>query len=433
MKNIQAWIGIMVLAALCLAFYKPNDVQYDGKHFVIAFQHPLLNVTQEPHKTRSSELTKKLTVKSTTAKTTSSTSTVTVNDKPILLLSWNKGYDRYVFNEGNHDFLTCPQTKCQVTHNRSLVDKADAVMFHGMHMDMGDVKQLESIRNSSKAIFIFHVNESPTMTNSLGEWANDFFDMTMTYRRDSDIFHALYQIVPKSVTPPVEMQGKWLQPTFGHLTNTSYYTTGKTKLAAWLVSKCSTNGKREYYVKHLKRFMPVDTFGRCASRPLPMTVGNKNVVDSRVDIYADLLEPYFFYLSFENTRCRYYITEKFYNAMSANAVPVVFGPDRSDYEAVAPAHSFIHVADFQSAEKLAKYLRYLTTNHTAYVEYFWWKKFYVVQKTRFKCNACDRLHQIKNGIFRTKRIRDFNQYWKLDAQCNTQQSSPWHLLTPKHG
>lgn len=43
------------------------------------------------------------------------------------------------------------------------------------------------------------------------------------------------------------------------------------------------------------------------------------------------------------------------------------------YERVAPAHSFIHVDDFDSPKSLANYLRYLDRNDTAYNEYFRWK------------------------------------------------------------
>jgi len=54
-------------------------------------------------------------------------------------------------------------------------------------------------------------------------------------------------------------------------------------------------------------------------------------------------------------------------------VPVVMGARKSDYAAVAPPHSFIHVEDFSSAAQLAQYLLRLNASDSEYNEYFAWK------------------------------------------------------------
>ena len=46
----------------------------------------------------------------------------------------------------------------------------------------------------------------------LGNWSRNFFDATMTYRRDADIFNALYQIVPTVPMTPLDIQGRWRIP-----------------------------------------------------------------------------------------------------------------------------------------------------------------------------------------------------------------------------
>lgn len=56
-----------------------------------------------------------------------------------------------------------------------------------------------------------------------------------------------------------------------------------------------------------------------------------------------------------------------------NVVPVVMGAIRSDYEAVAPPHSFIHVEDFRSARDLAGYLLRLNASDNQYNEYMAWR------------------------------------------------------------
>ena len=56
---------------------------------------------------------------------------------------------------------------------------------------------------------------------------------------------------------------------------------------------------------------------------------------------------YKFYLAFENSKCRDYVTEKFYNALLYSMVPVVYGG--GDYEALgAPPNSYIDARNFTS-------------------------------------------------------------------------------------
>ena len=192
---------------------------------------------------------------------------------------------------------------------------------------------------------------------------------------------------------------------------------GKVKMATWLVSKCHTSGQREKYVSELQKHVDIEVFGRCGLKP---------ILPRSKAAYHNLLPPYFFYLSFENTRCKDYISEKFYNVYySSAAVPVVFGPPKKDYEAVAPPHSFLHISDFANAQALADYMHYLARNLTAYAEYFWWTTFYKVRETDRACSLCDKLQQIRSGHVKTHRIPDFNHYWTTEADCNNPDNAPW--------
>ena len=339
--------------------------------------------------------------------------------QPILILHWNKAYDKYVFL--NEDLEQCPSL-CTVTTDRSRALEADVITFHGMHFMMKHKsKKLTDLRKASNATFVFHVREPPTLTKNLGNWSYDFFDATMTYRFDSTIFNALYEIVRKNVIAPREMSGRWIKKpdlikadlqSFKH----------KTKLASWLVSKCVTPGKREIFVNELQKWMRVDTFGKCGQRISP-----RKDSDSNVEVYRKLLRPYFFYLSFENTRCKNYISEKFYHVLASGAaIPVVFGPSKKNYEAVAPPKSFIHVSDFKNAKALAKYLNQLSSNLTSYAEYFWWNEFYEVKRTELVCSTCEKLSRIRKSPTK-HRIKDFNGFWVNEAECNSPKTSPWNL------
>ena len=55
-------------------------------------------------------------------------------------------------------------------------------------------------------------------------------------------------------------------------------------------------------------------------------------------------------------------------------MPIVMGAPPEDYAAVAPPHSFVHVDWFSSPKALADYLHYLNSNHSAYNEYFAWRR-----------------------------------------------------------
>ena len=155
--------------------------------------------------------------------------------------------------------------------------------------------------------------------------------------------------------------------------------------------------------------------------------------DKNLGIYKKLLRSYYFYLSFENTRCKDYISEKFYNVLAtASAIPIVFGPSKSEYEAVAPPYSFIHVNDFKNPEDLADYMNYLIDNTTAYMEYFWWTSYYTVKRTELICSFCEKMYNLRSSAAgqntQTKRIEDFNDYWVNKADCNNPQTAPWQII-----
>nr|XP_023696434.1 alpha-(1,3)-fucosyltransferase 7-like [Paramormyrops kingsleyae] len=89
----------------------------------------------------------------------------------------------------------------------------------------------------------------------------------------------------------------------------------------------------------------------------------------------------YFYLAFENSVYRDYITEKLWNnALLAGSVPVVLGPPRANYEAFIPKDSFIHVDDFNSIKELADFLNQLASDKERYESYFRWRRDYDVQK-----------------------------------------------------
>ncbi|XP_072701560.1 4-galactosyl-N-acetylglucosaminide 3-alpha-L-fucosyltransferase FUT6-like isoform X2 [Ciconia boyciana] len=255
----------------------------------------------------------------------------------ILLWKWPFGH--------HFNFINCSElystSDCHFTVNRSWSHKADAVIMH--HRDVcRDTEGLAQLPRLPSQRWIWFNLESPSHSPNLGAMDN-LFNLTMSYRRDSDIFtpygelQLLGQPQPLSIPP-------------------------KTKLVAWVVSNWRAGSYRVKYYQELKKHIAVDVYGR-HHLPLPL------------DKLLPTVSQYNFYLAFENSRHEDYITEKLWrNALSSGTVPVVLGPPRENYERFLPPDSFIHVDDFASAGDLARYLWELSEDAERYQRYFQWRK-----------------------------------------------------------
>ena len=71
----------------------------------------------------------------------------------------------------------------------------------------------------------------------------------------------------------------------------------------------------------------------------------------------EIARSYQFYLSFENSLCKDYATEKLFRALASDLVPVVMGG--ANYSKIVPPKSIINVEDFPSPEVLGKELKRL--------------------------------------------------------------------------
>ncbi|CAG7816541.1 unnamed protein product [Allacma fusca] len=105
---------------------------------------------------------------------------------------------------------------------------------------------------------------------------------------------------------------------------------------------------------------------------------------------------YKFYLSFENSLCKDYLTEKVFEAYSAGMVPVVYGG--ANYDLFLPRGSYINVESFPSTKSLADYLLYLDQNPSEYLKYFKWKTSSILVSDHTNmgngyCQLCEKLHK----------------------------------------
>ena len=90
----------------------------------------------------------------------------------------------------------------------------------------------------------------------------------------------------------------------------------------------------------MKKYISVDVFGGC---------GNFHCVKGSPDCIATLAQ-YKFYLAFENSLCKDYVTEKLFQSIreDLSLVPIVMGG--ADYSQIMPPGSYIDTRNFDSAK-----------------------------------------------------------------------------------
>ncbi|XP_035709711.1 alpha-(1,3)-fucosyltransferase 10-like isoform X2 [Folsomia candida] len=193
----------------------------------------------------------------------------------------------------------------------------------------------------------------------------------------------------------------------------------KTKMVAAIVSNCDSSDRLEY-IRELQKFVGVDVFGKCGTFSCPK---------SENDACLRKIEAeYKFFLSFENSRCEDYITEKLFdNVLQWYIVPIVRGGRPSDYSSAAPTNSFIHVDSFPSPEKLASHLKFLDKNDDAYLKYFEYKGSSYISLEHFQdffCRACAMLFYrdfVPNPVWSSPDIE-----WKDVNHCLLPDEARWN-------
>ncbi|XP_076658267.1 alpha-(1,3)-fucosyltransferase C isoform X2 [Halictus rubicundus] len=338
---------------------------------------------------------------------------VSNNTKKILY--WNTMFGDETFYLGN-DFDNCPVSDCYATHDRYYADVKDfdAVLFHANEMELSDLPA----NRSPRQWYVFVNLESPANRPLLDYYYEDYFNLTMTYRLDSDVVWTYGDVEEKAT-------GRVVAP-MANTTWVEYYNRtgdqkpidtpkslmerieGKTKPIAWFVSNCHAKSGREKYIFELSKHVAVDVYGKCGDHACARTQ----------DCFGEVAEPnYFFYLSFENSLCEDYVTEKLYKALRYDLVPIVYGG--ANYSVFAPPGSYIDALDFDSPEELAKYLKALMKNRHEYAKYFEWKKYYRIGESsrRAACNLCEFLHK-QPGPSRTYK---FLSLWYSWLKCPLQK------------
>lgn len=181
-------------------------------------------------------------------------------------------------------------------------------------------------------------------------------------------------------------------------------------MATIFVSNCQGTSGRLKYVEKMKEIINVEMFGKCGGQKVAKGKGEK-----------DLLANYKFYLSFENSRCPEYMTEKAFKIITMPMrdnppVPVILGPSKSYCQEVLPNMSYIHVDDFKGPQDLAKYLDHLDKHPDLYSQYLYWRTAYSLRwHEQIGCRLCEFLQKSPKPNV----IADFKAFFHAE-NCSNQ-------------
>lgn len=176
----------------------------------------------------------------------------------------------------------CNVKKCRFTFAAEDLPQADAVL---------DMSRTFNGELNPHQIHIAYLLES-AMNYEMIVYYKDAVNWTATYRRDSVLSSPYGRFTPYTNVTKLPTIPK------------RNFAKGKKKLIAWFVTNCDTINDRMGYVRAMQEFILLDIFGPCGEL--------KCLKANSADCFQMLKTDYKFYLAFENSNCKDYVTEKMF-------------------------------------------------------------------------------------------------------------------------
>ncbi|KAI4897121.1 hypothetical protein NFI96_004700 [Prochilodus magdalenae] len=256
---------------------------------------------------------------------------------------------------------------CLLTADRELFNRSSGVIIH--HRDISqDLSNLPRSTRPPHQKWIWMNLESPSHSSRI-PGLEKLFNVTLSYRSDADIH------VPYGAVIYRQEEDQFTLP-------------NKSQLVCWIVSNWNPKHRRVKYYSELRKHIRVHTLGQAFGHFV-----------SDGDL-SSVISTCKFYLAFENSAHRDYITEKLFNALAFGSVPITLGTSRKNYENFIPGDAFIHVDDFPSPKDLADHLQLLHEHDELYLRYFVWRRHFTVKTSQFwaehTCRTCEYLQKHKD-------------------------------------
>lgn len=326
----------------------------------------------------------------------------TLKHKPKTILFWTKYYASTKWNiEAGKE--VCGSYTCYLTYDKAQYETADALLFH--HRTDWLLKLPTDLIRIPKQRWVHYTRES-SWWGPGGEAlykANNLFNWTMGFRKDNDI----------TIPTAIVRRGQF-QDGFNPQKN---YLKGKTGDISALMSACRFYPQHGYesrrnYIKFLQNHgLNFDMYGQCGK-----SCGGTFLSCSKI------IKNYKFVISFENSLCDEYISEKPYrNGLNLGVVPVIMSGANLSDPYVLPPGSFIDAGQFSSVSALAAFLQKVGSDPKLYNKYFEWRKdwdFELVSenegfedfKMDYFCPLCIKLHKDQTP----KYIGNFREFYELE-------------------
>lgn len=247
----------------------------------------------------------------------------------ILLWTQNLTQPYKTMSKGQNIFVErkCKYRNCFVTNDELYLKNVtdfDAIVFIGSQITKSTIVPL---KRSEDQLYVF-ASKKPAKDYPMDTHFDWFFNMTWTYKLDSDIpswYIAVRNNTGAIVGPKKEPH--WMSlDNMVSIVGDSYLTQklhDKKTAVMWMADNCNLKkitGTREEYAKELEHQMQkyglkFDTYGKC---------GKKNC-KSLKECLTKLESDYYFYFAAEDSISKDYVTENLLYPLQHFAVPIVYG------------------------------------------------------------------------------------------------------------
>ena len=302
-----------------------------------------------------------------------------------LILLWTPMFFRWSTWDVLHEAFQHCSSHCETTTDKSRIHKADAVLFHCM--DLMPWLSMPGYRRWDQVWIVWCVEPPTKIWNRLHGYRH-VFNWTMHYRNDSTIFAPFGRVDKLNKSN-----------TLFHLPQL------RSQRILLLNSNCFDDIQRYKLYEELQKYLPIDYYGSCGNLSCPR--GNQEC--------AKKIDSYRFVIQFENSYCKHYVSEKYFEALHRHQIPIVNWKKGQRAINFIP-NSYINIYDFKTIKDAAIYIQSVLYNQTLYNFYFDWRKHYSVHSVgvwQQFCFLCRELHDHKRPAQVIVDVHD----WFTDDMC----------------
>jgi len=237
--------------------------------------------------------------------------------------------------------------RCRFIYDREAIDNVDAVLMH-LPSSNGPAPR----KRVGQKWVAMNMESARNYPDLFTEERLRRFDITMTYRRDSDV-------------PATYFYGS----SYGDFKGDHIHIPRVTDPAPVLYLASNPVPKRDAYVRELSKYIEIASYGKCLNNR------NWNDLAGALDTAQpeqSLIAAYPFYLAFENSRSEDYVTEKLLRALAVGTIPIYRGaPNVKEF--LPDPDAIITPNDFDTPAHLAAYLYCLLMDASSMNKHLAWR------------------------------------------------------------